>query len=142
MLISELQNNLTNLNVMNVLDKVLERFKPELLDLNTSQLEKGEASDGTSVGTYVDSEYAKFKKAIGSKSSPQIDLKVTGDFYSGFRAEIKSRVISIVSKDKKAGKLERRFGSEIYGLTEASLSKFIQMILPYFIEDLRKAILK
>ena len=84
MTIADFQRNLKALDLMTVLDEVLKRFTPELLDLNTSQLEEGKASDNTNVGTYVDSEYAKFKKLIGSKSSPIVDLKVTGDFYSDF----------------------------------------------------------
>ena len=142
MSILQLQQTIDGIDVYEVLDKVLERFKPELLDLNTSQLEKGEASDGSNVGMYVDSEYAKFKKSIGSISSPKVDLKVTGDFYEGFRAEIKKKIISISSKDSKAGNLEKRYGSEIYGLTASNLSVYIDTILPYFIDEMRKEMLK
>lgn len=142
MTIYELQRNVIKLDVWKILDEVLNQFSPELIDLNLSQLEKGQAADGTSVGTYRDSEYAKFKKAIGSISSPKVDLKVTGDFYAGFIAKIQSRFIEIESKDAKADDLESRYGSEIYGLTDKNLSEYVDLILPYYVDEIKKQLLK
>lgn len=110
-----------NLNKL-VLDSAME-LKETIADLNVKQLEQGKRSDGEDIEPeYASLEYAKGKKAIGAippQGTP--DLKVTGEFHSGFYAAKKSdEYIYTWSTDSKANKLNAKY-AKIYGLTIDSI---------------------
>lgn len=138
MTIFEFANLVKNLNIDKLVDEVIEQNIPELLDLNTGQLSVGKNSEGQKVGEYSTDLYADFKKAIGSQApSGDVDLKVSGDFFEGFKALIKPKVIEIFSDDEKAEGLEERYGSEIYGLTDENLDEWIEQLKVELIERIR-----
>lgn len=100
-----------------IISQAIARHDDEFIDLNTSQLEEGKLSTGQNISpNYVSNEYAQFKKAIGSKSSPVPDLKVEGNFYKNFYLKMSGKNIAIGSDDEKAAKLTREYTDNIYGI--------------------------
>jgi len=106
--------------------------KAEIIDLNTSQLEEGKLSTGSNITPeYQSDDYKKFKKSIGSKSPFGVpDLKLEGDFYSGFDIIKGSGGAFIHSDDTKAGDLEEKYSSNIYGITDKNKPEVVERILP------------
>lgn len=122
-----------------IVQSVISANQAELIDLNTSQLEQGKTSESKFITPeYRSDDYAQFKQSQGSKApfgTP--DLKLTGDFYSGFKAEVAPKYLEITSTDKKSGKLQKKYGDEIYGLTDKNKSEFAQLIKEPLLKNVR-----
>lgn len=116
MLIEDFILRVRNLDANKIIVEAASLNKEELADLNVLALEKGFLSTGERTPTYENPDYAKYKKAIGSKSSPFIDLKLTGDFHAGFYVKEKSGKIEFGSTDEKESDLQRQYGKDIFGV--------------------------
>jgi len=114
----------------------------EILDLNIAQLESGKDSFGRLLDEYASDAYAQFKQSIGSRAPFGIpDLKLEGDFYSGFVLKADGDEFYITSEDEKRDKLVAYAGPDIFGLTEESLIEARQYILESFLIILRNELL-
>jgi len=91
--LSQLHSNISDVidNLENIVLEAAMESKETIADLNTSQLEVGKTSEGNNIEpSYYSPAYAKLKKSMGKKAPGSIpDLKLTGDFYGGFYAELK-----------------------------------------------------
>lgn len=105
-----------NLDANKIIVEAASLNETELADLNVLALEKGFMSTGEKMVQYENADYARYKKAIGSKSSPYTDLKLTGDFHEGFYVKEKSGKIEFGSTDEKESKLQRQYGKDIFGV--------------------------
>lgn len=117
--IDEMINKFERLDFNKMLDEVLNDLLPQIIDQVLGQLESGYIKDIPSPSYLYgnDSEYMKTKASMGIYDisiAPRINLKYSGDFYSGFYAVVKDKIIEIGSKDSKANKLEKEFTSELY----------------------------
>ena len=137
--LAQLHRNLTDVidNIdMIVLEAAMES-KETIADLNTSQLEKGLTSENEEIEPYYSPSYGAMKKAMGKRSPGMVpDLKLTGDFYSGFNAKLEKDWIEIHSTDYKETKLRKKYSDDIFGLTEENLGELGK----YMIDDLTKKI--
>lgn len=127
-----LHKALTNLiqNWDSLIKQFILDFEPLFVDTVTDQLSKGKGGDGNNLESYASDEYAKFKKSIGSISSPIADLNLSGDFYSGMTM---NDSFEIFSTDWKDSVLHQMFGEDITEISEANLSNIIkEQILPEF----------
>lgn len=131
----------TRLNAFNIvteIDLILLDLSNTITGMNKEQLSIGEGADGSSLADYRSSEYAAFKKNMGSAAplgTP--DLKLSGDFYDGFIVKVKSTTIEITSTDWKTSQL-RRFG-DIFGLQHDAISELAyRYILPKLIIKIRQ----
>lgn len=115
----ELSNNVQTLitRLPQIVADVIVDNNNQVIDYNTAQLEEGKQSTGDNMPLYASNSYAQFKKSIGSKSSPRTDLKVTGDFYSGFYVKKSGQNLIFGSSDSKATELEAKYGKDIYGIS-------------------------
>ena len=127
--IKDVDNVLINLNSISV-EAIMEN-KAEIIDLNTSQLSIGLNAQGEQISPeYQNPDYAKLKKSIGSKASLGIpDLKLEGDFYSGFDIVKRGDMAWIDSKDEKTPKLERKYDF-IFGIMPRNWNEFLRIIFP------------
>jgi hypothetical protein len=134
---TNLNNVIDNLDSI-VIDSAMEN-ENSIVDLNTSQLELGLTSEGNSIEPeYFDPEYTKYKKAIGKKAPGATpDLKLTGDFHSGFYAKKTQDWIEIHSTDYKEKQLRAKYSDEIFGLTQNNLNELGQIILPDLIKNIK-----
>lgn len=115
----------------------------EMIDLNHNQLEKGNLSTGKKVTPrYRNPNYARFKRSRGSKSGSNPDLKLTGNFYRGFKATNNGTKFKIDSTDSKRNKLVDKYSLDIFGLSKESEIKYIDIVEPFFFEDVAEIIIK
>lgn len=128
--------------VPSLVDSSIEATEEQLLDLNRAQLIKGQKSDGNKIVPKYTKKYSAFKKKIGSRPAPTPDLKVDGTLHRSLKTEIKARTIEIegtlVSKGfDVAGHLEKRYTSEIYGLTDQNLTRYADFFSQEFTKRLQ-----
>lgn len=140
----QFQTNLQSIDTWETLKPILEKHFAEIEQFNRDQLSRGEKADGSAMPDYASDEYADFKdKYIPTYSIyPTTDLRYTGDFYEAIKASFSSYGIAIESFDSKAKELEAKYGSGIYGLTEQSQSKLVDLITGQYIEALTIAMFK
>lgn len=114
----------------------------EVLDANTAQLEVGKDSFGRLLDRYASDEYARFKQFWGSKAPMGIaDLKLEGDFYSGFVIVRKGADLIITSTDEKKDKLRDKYGEAIFGIAEDQMGELKSLLLESFLTILRNELL-
>lgn len=118
---------------------IVKNNQSEALDLNTSQLFAGKDSNDQSLGSYKSAEYAKLKLSLNPAGV--VDLKLTGNFYSGFFADTSRFPIQFGSTDEKADTLMQTYGQDIFGLDQTNLEQFRQDIKPD-IQNLFKSFLQ
>ena len=100
-----------------IFNRAIEANETEVLDANIAQLEKGQDALGNLLDQYASDEYAKFKKAMGSQSPLGIpDLKLEGDFHSGFVLKKDGKKFIITSTDEKKDRLKAKYGEDIFGV--------------------------
>ena len=139
MTIQKLQRNVAS--VIQNIDEIVLRAamlnENYIVDLNTSQLSEGKTSKGNPITPeYFSSFYAKYKKSIGAKPAEGTpDLKVSGDFYSGFFVKKERGWLELHSSDWKEGLLTAKY-ADIMGLNTNSLKE----LKPYILPDTQKLI--
>lgn len=121
--------------VPSLVDSSIEATEGQLLDFNREQLDKGKRSDSQNITPDYSLPYAKRK---GFKTP---NLKVTGEFHRSLSAKIKARSIEIEGKRQNKGfdvaaHLEKRYTSNIYGLTDSNQTKYNKIFLPVFQKQL------
>jgi hypothetical protein len=96
--------------------KIVSSLEDTIVDMNTDQLMQGLNSKGESLGEYASAGYAEMKKTLNPAGV--VDLKLEGDFHSGFFIEAIKFPVRIDSKDSKTNKLVFHYGENIFGLVE------------------------
>lgn len=112
------------LNANKLILKAASLTREELADLNVSNLEQGELANGKRTDKYASTVYSTYKRAIGSKSTPYMDLKLEGDFTEGINVKVSSK-IEFGSTDEKAEMLQQRYSKDIFGVQEPQLADTI-----------------
>tara|TARA_Y100000034_G_C6756401_1_gene336599 strand:+ start:137 stop:529 length:393 start_codon:yes stop_codon:yes gene_type:complete len=97
----------------------MKKHKAEIEDLNAEQLEIGVDSDMNKLADYRNPAYARFKKGMGSISSPVADLKLTGKYHKAIKAKTQGNKIKIINTDSKYEELIKKYPNHL-GLTEES----------------------
>lgn len=144
---------------MTTISGMLERFKeldlkgavPEIImltsgniiSLNQAQLyNHGIKKDGSFVGTYQWDEYEAYKKTLNPNLGGMVDLYLTGSFYSGFFVKTENGEIIIGSEDSKSDALQKKYGVNIFGLTDFHKSEYTKKVffveLKKYIENITK----
>jgi hypothetical protein len=100
--------------------EMVEADKSMLLQLNKQQLFENKDSNNKSLGLYASVPYAHKKGRL------TVDLNLTGDFYAGFFIETKEFPVVFGSHDFKSPWLVKRYGQDIFGLSQDSLNVYIQ----------------
>ena len=125
-----------------ILNRAVLENQSQIIDLNTAQLEKGKNSLDELLERYASDEYAAFKKALGSNAPKGVpNLKLEGDFYSGFKLERDGEDWIIFSTDEKNDDLVNKYGSSIFGLTEKSVKELLPELLETVLIELRKILM-
>jgi hypothetical protein len=120
-------------------DIVIQRNFDVIEDLNAEQMTEGKGADGNDLARYRNPEYARFKKFIGSVSSPIADLKVTGKFHRGIRLnKVGVGEYQFTNIDSKAPELTIKYPTAL-GLNDESKQDFSEDQL---VEELREEAIK
>lgn len=110
-------------------------YESEIIDLNTEQLYQGIDSNGEDISPPYRPMTISIKQGLGQPTN-RVTLKDEGDFYDGFFVNYGNDWFALGSDDEKAQKLEKKYGADIYGLTDKSKEDLVS----YFKEDMIKDI--
>lgn len=128
----EMGRRIKSVNLLGNIPKFILAEKEYALDLNKNQLQQGKTSDGDSgvnLRGYKSFEYATYKNSINSQPDFGIpDLKLSGDFYRGFKLEADIRTFTIYSDDSKSTELENKYTIMIFGLNGKNKQRFAQRV--------------
>jgi hypothetical protein len=136
-----LANNLKKINTDILVKQVVEQIDEEIILLNAeNQLdERGVDNEGSSLGQYSES-YKKIKRKKGQRTD-HVTLRDTGKFKNLFKVKAKKEEAEIYSTDKKTLWLMKRYGRDIFGLTDDNLQMLIDLrFKPFIINNLKKLI--
>lgn len=111
-----------------------------VVDLNRQQMLGGINSDGS----VISPPYAALTMRLKRTSNPTPNLKDTGQFQGAMRLDLDfvRGEIRFTSADRKTAALEFKYGPNIFGLTETSLSKAASIIKPTLIRMFREKLLR
>ena len=138
--VKDISNNLKRLNVMTELDLILTELQKVIIGMNQEQLSLGYDANKEQLQDYATESYAGFKIDVVGSRAPlgTPDLKLTGDFYDGFKIILSETTITITSEDIKTLNLEGKYG-DIFGLTDDFLSQLAnQYIFPLLIQRIKQ----
>jgi len=113
-----------------VLDSVKDN-EHTILDLNTEEqlYAQGIYRDGTPIEPAYRPMTISIKQSKGQPTS-RVTLKDTGDFQKSFFIAYGGDSFSIGATDPKTRKLEKKYGSDIFGLTSENLKEAIKEMKP------------
>lgn len=136
----QLSEKLKTIDIEAEVLSIIDEIKPQLIDLNTSQLFSGVDAGGFLLKpSYKDTAYAEFKKHLNPKGV--VDLRLTGSFYEKWFVSAEKFPIFFGSKDDKTTDLESKYGKDIFGLTKHNLGIISKRtILPELQKKLRSLI--
>lgn len=115
-------------------DVVLESVKDNeaaILDLNIEDqlFQKGIDSDGQAITPGYTPLTISIKRQKGQPTD-RVTLRDTGDFHRSFQISYGNDAFGIFATDPKSQKLEKKYGREIFGLTDESLQESIDLTKP------------
>ena len=105
-----------------------------VLQFNKDQLQRGERNDNTEIDPY----YKVF--SYKNRLSP-VDLRLTGAFYKSFKIKYTDKGFYIYATDAKTGKLLAKYGEDVLGLTEYSISEVRKELYIFISNYLKKELL-
>lgn len=118
--------------------KVLREAAPQISDKIVEQLKRGERGDGSTLPNYSPRSVAVFGKPFGP-----IKLYETGDYYSGMKADVSEREVTINNTDYKEDMLVGRFGPAIQALQQRSKDELKRdVLIPYMEFEVRNLLFR
>ena len=102
----------------------------EVLKRNKAQLKKGFSKNLKKLKKYRDQEYAVYKNQKNPEPGlGNPDLNETGDFWRGFRLKVLNKnQYDILSTDSKNDMLVKKYGEDIFGMSDDSKEDFVKNI--------------
>lgn len=100
---------------------IIKRNESVVVALNTGQLMVGLNSDGESLGEYASRSYADMKRTLNPRGV--VDLKLTGHFHENFFVAVELP-LTVWSYDGKTDDLTKKYGRNLFGLTEENKKIF------------------
>ena len=97
----------------------------EYLDMQRDQMTRGINSDGGEIGFYQSKAYQFMKERMNPLAGGTVDLKLTGDFQAELTLRrMSDKEYSIYSQDVKAPMLKKKYGENIYFLSQAWMEQY------------------
>lgn len=112
------------LDIPDLIRQSFDAKEQDILKLNKDQMDGGIKADGSEIGRYRNYKYKNRFKPV--------DLKLKNDFRGDmfFRDKGNKRQGVISSDDKKTIKLEKKYGKDIFGLTDTNKQYAADLIKP------------
>lgn len=128
--LKDLRARFEKIDLSKVFEESVSETKSVIIELVSSQIERGEDYKGNDIGIYKDLKYARRKQNMGSKAPEGIiDLKYTGDFLKRLYLKKYPRNYLIRSFDKKNSILLGTYGPRIFELNQENLDYYINIHL-------------
>lgn len=132
-----------------ILYPIIQEHLELITKLNKDQLQRGETAEGYATPTHTLGKLSKFyveskidKGIYDSGIYPRMNFYNEGDFYRGLKARVTLMDIEIESFDSKTKDLESRYGNDLIGLTDQSISLLIDAIINEYQEESYKHLAK
>jgi hypothetical protein len=106
-----------------ILDIVAEN-ETLLVDMNTAQLMQGLDADSVQLKKYASEHYAMMKASLNPRHVT--DLNLTGAFHRSFVAITDKWPVMFSASDSKTDELTKKYGENIFGLTEKNKTLLAQ----------------
>ena len=116
------------------------KYEPEIIDLNTDQLFSGLDANGNPVTPNYSTLTISIKRQKGQPTN-RVTLRDTGEFYRDFEVRFFNDYFAIFSNDDKTEKLERKYGKDIFGLTNQNILEVAELVKPDLQETFGKQVL-
>lgn len=97
-------------------------YEGEVIEIQQGQMSEGVRGDGKKTGKYKSQRYVAKNKQT-SKSLPNKDYKLEGDFYKGMFVADKDSDLFIGSFDEKTRFLEPQEDNELFGIAKKNIKK-------------------
>lgn len=128
--LKDLRAKYEKMDLLGVFQESVVETKSVILELVSSQIERGQTGTGDTIGIYISDKYADKKQEMGSLAPHGvIDLKYTGDFLNRLYLKVYPKNYLVRSWDKKNSELLKRFGSEIFELNPENLDHYVNNVL-------------
>jgi hypothetical protein len=122
--VAELKRRVQSVNLDNVVTESIEDSNKEFIELQTEQMYEGFLSTGDPISPPYTARTVKIKKEKGQRYDV-VTLNDTNAFYEQMNITVDDEMIQIDSPVPYAKDLERKYGVEIYGLTEENRKEFV-----------------
>lgn len=126
---SDMQANVEEVSKDTIIQDAVEQY-------NINQLADGKKSNGNSITPDYSQTTIEIKQQKGQPTD-RVTLKDTGDFYKGMTTVYSSVGITLTSSDSKTGKLTKKYGNEIFGLTPDNLSKTRELFFEILLNTIK-----
>lgn len=104
---------------------VLRQTDEDYLDEQREQMLTGKNRDDNIIGEYTRENYRKKKLIMNPRAGGFVDLFYKGDFQEELTLRfINSKSFTVYSQDVKSRKLEKKYGSKIFGLSQRHLEVY------------------
>lgn len=149
-IIDQLINNLKKLNIGEIASKTISNATiNDAVDLNIDQLNSGTLSNNENVGNYskATEEYNSYRSTKVT-SSDRIKFYDTGQFHRSIKAQItKKGELKITSNSRKLPRLnayleDKGFSGNLLGLTDESLSEWLDFFKSDLVNNINKELTK
>lgn len=137
--INNMLQSVLKIDLPQAVDNSFDATKKDYVGLQKDQMTLGLASDGEKIGKYQNEVYAAKKNAMNSKAGfGNVDLKLTGDFYSGIFADPRSEGIVVDSLDPKTEMLTEKYGEGIFTLADERKQTFANIAGQILVNEISK----
>ena len=134
--------NFAKIDIQAQLPSLMEQVSDEAVAYNQQQLYRSSVDRfGKSLRKYTSLSYALYKyKRNPLPGLYRPDLNLTGTLYRGMYLRVTGRSFYLGSSDAKEGRIEKKYGKDIWGLTRESKSKLAKDISPLLMVYIRNVI--
>lgn len=137
----DVQENIKSLKVKDIAIDAIDKTLEVAVSLNVEQLTMGKNSDGTKIKpSYRSKKYAQLKANKNPKPGMWTpDLILTGAFTESFKIDISGDNLKYSATDSKAPELTKKYGDDIFGLSENSNEYYAQnIVFPVMMETINQ----
>lgn len=137
--LKDLRAKFEKTDLLKVFQLSVSETKSVILELVSSQIERGESSTGDNIGIYANVKYSERKQRMGSLAPfGHIDLKYTGSFLDKLYLKKYPRNYLIRSYDRKNSILLKNYGPGIFELNAENLDYYINNhLLPTMLNKIK-----
>jgi len=115
-------------------------YEAEIAQMNTDRLYKlGEYTDGSKIADRKPYRplTVRLKRAKGQPTN-RVTLRDTGDFHGSFYVRFERNKFIVLASDVKTQKLVKKYGHEIFGLTDEDFEKLRGLIYGDLLDEFKR----
>jgi len=134
--VSAYLNKLERINIEAESVKSIDQTKDEIPDLNRERMLSGKRADGS-----IMPDYSPISVSVYGYPPGPIRLKATGSFQRSITVKVEGKSIVTDSTDDKSMMLQKRYGSDIFGLDKEGRIDYVKVLQPVLVDNVKKSLL-